>query len=895
MKIFGKLLGATLLAMAITCVVGGFGWRGLDANRSALDTVIRVRTPQIQAVDLMIETLHAIRVEELALVNSRLEPERRQQILASLAEATERLAAVRQQFSTLAMTPRQAELWAQAQAAVDHWLPKHRKMIALVADNRIVNIELLSGILAGHLLDHRQWFDDLRHAVTDRVPFRGDTNPLTCGFGRWLPTYQSEDPTLQNLLTGLRNPHERLHEAGEKISQLVARGRFKEAQALLNGEGRPALDDFQQAVEATRSYVDDRLTGFDVAINYAFGDVAKAFDGSVKALKAVSAEVTAQAVSDSERASTTGRRSQFIALAATLGGLALALALGLGLARHMARRLRRSVEVLRELEQGHLDVRLELPGKDEISDMSRAVDVFADDLQQRVRGVKGAADELVEVSAGISQASLQVDRAARSQADGVAATGTAVAEIAASVKQVGEGVAILSAASAKSTSSALEMSANSEELAGNAETLALIVDGVGSSITQMATSIQQVAANTGVLKESSDATAASVSQMQTSLLQVEKNIRETAVITEGVRRDVESGQVSVERTSAGIDDIRLASRVAGEAMAVLSDKVKNIGQILAMIDNVTDQTSLLALNATIIAAQAGEHGRGFAVVAEEIRELSERTSHSTREITAVIDSVQQETGRVVDAVARVERSVGEGEELSRASGAALTKIVTGVQDVDRRMEQIARATDEQAQGAEVIGDAMQRVSRMVDQTVGATREQSLAAGSITTAVEQLRELALQLKNAAREQSSGSKVIAVAMEEIDEMIRRINLASAEQVRGGQQIGQAMEEIRRFAEANLTSTDLLQEAVSSQHLQIKVLREQMGAFRIEAAQVKAAGDAGDTGESAAAAGARPQPLAPVPLPAGPKGPHPAGRGDAVKFEAAKVEAGRRVAAP
>ena len=110
MRIFGKLLGATFVAMMITLVVGVLGWFGLHTTRSALDTVNGVRTPQIQDIGRMVEILNRIRVDEVALVNPRLDPTLRSQTVTGLGKAMKELAAARQHFATLPMTPRQSEL-----------------------------------------------------------------------------------------------------------------------------------------------------------------------------------------------------------------------------------------------------------------------------------------------------------------------------------------------------------------------------------------------------------------------------------------------------------------------------------------------------------------------------------------------------------------------------------------------------------------------------------------------------------------------------------------------------------------------------------------------------------------------------------------------------------------
>jgi len=231
-----------------------------------------------------------------------------------------------------------------------------------------------------------------------------------------------------------------------------------------------------------------------------------------------------------------------------------------------------------------------------------------------------------------------------------------------------------------------------------------------------------------------------------------------------------------------------------------------------------------------VAAQAGEHGKGFAVVAEEIRELSNRTSVSTHEISSVINDIRQETDKVTRAIALTEKSVSEGEGLSSASGEALKKIVTGIHDVDRRMEQMSRATHEQSQGTRTIRVEMEKVSQMVDQTVSATREQSKSASSIMTAVENMKELTFQVKTSTREQSNGSKVIATTMEDINKMLQNINEACENQNHESSEISQAIEDIKQVADSNLGASGVLQKAVAGLNSQVQNLKKEMGFFRL-----------------------------------------------------------------
>jgi methyl-accepting chemotaxis protein len=613
-------------------------------------------------------------------------------------------------------------------------------------------------------------------------------------------------------------------------------GNFEDVAVLLEYElpgiyalqpGTPAFVDRQGAmvVSLTEMYWFISRTLGELADN--LGAQVQEAQADLQAASIQAGRLTQAAKTELGTASRRARTNLAICFATTVGLLGVLFA---WFRRSLTIPLKKAVQMISELEQGHLDVRLGLAGRDEINRMGQAMDAFAADLQTRVLGVNSASLQLVTVSRNVTEASQSVDSSARAQVLGVEKTGAAVQSISHAAMNIGEKVSGLASSAAEGSASAMEMSANIEQLAGTAESLALTAEEVGASIAEMASSIAQVAANTGTLKESSDATASSANEMDTLTKEVEGSIAEAVRISDAVRKDAEAGESTVEASISGIHQIRQASQMTSEAIGGLSEKVRSIGRILAMIEEVTNQTSLLALNAAIIAAQAGEHGRGFAVVAEEIRELSDHTSSSTREIAEVIDAIREETDKVVQAIALTEKSVGEGEALSTAAGAALKKIVQGIHNVDQRMEQIVRATREQTQGSRSILVEMGKVAEMVDQTVGATREQSRAAANIGEAVERLKELTIRVKTSAREQSNGSKGIAAAMEDINQLLQDINQACENQNQESVEIRQVIQEISRFADANLGATELLQKAAGQLDNQVHTLQNQMGAFRL-----------------------------------------------------------------
>jgi methyl-accepting chemotaxis protein len=260
-------------------------------------------------------------------------------------------------------------------------------------------------------------------------------------------------------------------------------------------------------------------------------------------------------------------------------------------------------------------------------------------------------------------------------------------------------------------------------------------------------------------------------------------------------------------------------------------RTNDIGKILSVIENVAKQTNLLALNAAIIASQAGEHGKGFAVVADEIKKLAERTRSSTQEIGTVIKGVQDDTARAVAAISSAEKSIGDGELLSKHSGEALTKIVAGAEKAFQRMGEIASATVEQGQGSRMVRDAMTNVSDMVAQIAGATREQEKGSELIITNLSKMKELTSQTRSSSSEQSKVSRVIAQSTEEITRMIRQIKRACDEQRRGSGQIMTAMENIQNAAMVNMESTQVMNNSLENLADQTEVLKQEMNAFRIK----------------------------------------------------------------
>jgi methyl-accepting chemotaxis protein len=374
------------------------------------------------------------------------------------------------------------------------------------------------------------------------------------------------------------------------------------------------------------------------------------------------------------------------------------------------------------------------------------------------------------------------------------------------------------------------MASSVEEVAISADKLGDSVDEVSSSIIEITASIKEIGASIINLLEASSTTASSIAEMDATIKQVEKNALETSGITEDVRKDAETGKIAVEEAIAGMHAIRRSSRITSEVIDTLSLRADDIGAILSVIDDVAEQTSLLALNAAIIAAQAGEHGKGFAVVADEIRELAERTSSSTREIAIVINGVQEDTRRAVNAISLAEASITEGERRSQHSGVALEKIVSGVQKASIQVREIARATVEQAHGSQSIKEAMESIEEMVEHIADSAREHSSSSDLITMAVERMKDLTRHVRTSTREQSHTSSLIAHATEDAASMIAQIRKASESQARSSAMISEAVVNIQTATAFNSETAVVMESSISGLSRQIDLLDKEMSGFKI-----------------------------------------------------------------
>jgi len=482
------------------------------------------------------------------------------------------------------------------------------------------------------------------------------------------------------------------------------------------------------------------------------------------------------------------------------------------------------------VSQSDLTARAGRRSDDELGDLADSLNRIVENLAAIVGRIRGVSEAVGQVIERVSATAAAVARGTDTVSARVSETGASTSQMLQSLKGIADNVEVLAQSAEESSSSIMEMAATNDEVAENIGQLAQSVGETTAAIEEMTHSIKEVAGSVEQLSSVAEQTSFSVKRMDDSIGQVESNANETAKLSEQAQRDAELGTEAISRTLAGIDKIKESSREAAAVIQSLGMKIDVVGNILNVIDDVAEQTNLLALNAAILAAQSGEHGKGFAVVADEIKDLAERTGASTKEISELIRTVQDESQNAVAAMQRGVQNVEQGVKLGLEAESALKKIQASSLKSTQMVKAIARATVEQAKGSKQVTQAISKIAETVQQIASATSEQARGSEQIMKSAEKMQVITQHVERSGQEQARGSKQVTRSIESISEMVNHLNRAQKEQTRGSEAVMVAVRQIREVAEGQGTSVRELETAIRDLAGQADVLRAEVRKFKV-----------------------------------------------------------------
>jgi twitching motility protein PilJ len=284
------------------------------------------------------------------------------------------------------------------------------------------------------------------------------------------------------------------------------------------------------------------------------------------------------------------------------------------------------------------------------------------------------------------------------------------------------------------------------------EELRTLVSQVQGTVGRVTETTQQVEATSTELLAASDEqlreireTGESVLQMANRINEVSAQAQQTAQVARQSLQAAETGLTAVQNTIGGMNSIRDQIQETSKRIKRLGESSQEIGEITELISDITEQTNVLALNAAIQAASAGEAGRGFSVVAEEVQRLAERSGDATRQIAALVKTIQTDTQDAVGAMERSTQGVVEGTRLSDAAGSALGDIDRVSRQLADLIQQISSQASREAESANVVAANIQHIFAVTEQTGEGTRSTAQMVRELSRTAEELKQSVARFK------------------------------------------------------------------------------------------------------------------------------------------------------
>lgn len=400
----------------------------------------------------------------------------------------------------------------------------------------------------------------------------------------------------------------------------------------------------------------------------------------------------------------------------------------------------------------------------------------------------------------------------------------------AAIGSLRESMETLAGAAENAGASLHEMTASVMQVSRSTSALRAFVDETAASLGGVVSALQEVASAVENLSGLAGETAGATEAIRSSTAETDRQAQTAARLSERVSAAVVSGKAAVSGTLAGMHEIRGAVSGASDAATALAEHSARIGEVLHVIEEIAGETNLLALNSSIIAAQAGESGRTFSVLADDIRDLSDRTSVSTEEVRGLVSSVLSGVEDVRRLLAEARRRTEEGVDLAQTSDATLDEIETLALDSRRASEGIASAADEQSRESARVSEATSRVSSEVARISEATRGQLESARAVNARTDRVRELTEQLARAMEEQATGGQALLGSMERVTSTVDAIAEATVTLADGSAAVVTSMDEIRRAAERNAYASTSMNQAAQALEQESLLLRSRSSLFRL-----------------------------------------------------------------
>ncbi len=414
--------------------------------------------------------------------------------------------------------------------------------------------------------------------------------------------------------------------------------------------------------------------------------------------------------------------------------------------------------------------------QDEIGSIGQAFDKLIDYMQ----GMGGAATE-------IANNNLAITIAPKSEKDELGkAFSKMIAGLRDAIGRVSESAGAVSSAAAQLTSASEQSGDATRQIATTIQQVAMGISQQTSGVTKTSSSVEQMNRAIDGVARGAQEQAKAISKASQVTSRISTAIEQVASNAQVVTRDSaeaathsRNGARTVQETIAGMEAIRTKVGLSATKVEEMGSRSEEIGAIVETIEDIASQTNLLALNAAIEAARAGEQGKGFAVVADEVRKLAERSSLATKEIAALIKGIQKTVEEAVTAMKASASEVEAGVSRANSAGEVLNNILIAAESVYKQAEDAGTAAAKVGVAATELVEAVDAVSAVIEENTAATEEMAANSSELTQAIENIASV-------SEENSASVEEVSASTEEVSAQVEEVSASAASLMEMSQQL-------------------------------------------------------------------------------------------------------------
>jgi methyl-accepting chemotaxis protein len=482
------------------------------------------------------------------------------------------------------------------------------------------------------------------------------------------------------------------------------------------------------------------------------------------------------------------------------------------------------------IANGHLVTQIDRGTSGELGLLGKAFQEMTNALRDIVKRIQETATTLASGVAAIGQRSTESLAGSRQQSAALDKISAAITAVDKTSRDVDHHLESLMAAANQVSSDTAALSRGMSALEPQVGEFGSFVHQTDDAMQRMAGAATTIVASVAAMTEATEGVASTVVEFGQSVALIGDSTERAAALSKDVERRAAEGKEAVEHSVGGMTQIVNAFAAISTAVDGLGKSVDAIGRALEVITEVTQRTQLLSLNASILAAQAGEQGRAFAIVAGEIKALSARTSTSTDDIADTLAKLERARGQTTNAMALGLTSVQEGQRLAQNAGESISAILSLSARSHTQIAEIARASQEQIQGSRQVTSAITRIAEMGRTMEGASEDQKRSADSITSLTGQMVTTLTAVQSVIKKEVAASARTAEQISRVLEMAASIREQSGAQRAVAVDAVESLAGMRTFATQVVTVAEAVTAEAQSLAEQAEALRHSAGNFDV-----------------------------------------------------------------